>query len=370
MVSVLLLYSPSIHNTEIPMNCPICTTPTNTERKRDYYTGTMDMPSSFRQLSIYSCNNCRFSFGGERIAEEDLDAFYTKAYTGRAMKGGKNPLLNVGNPFHFEPRALAQVLLMRQYVDPKPTDKLLDIGPGPGHFFHTCTRLNVPMEYWAVEPQEDAHPRLQKLGATIVPQLFGPEPIAELPDNTFRVIVMSHSLEHFNAHDVPGIVAHVARLLAPGGIFICEVPNEDLTRYQYYSIPHLSFFSMESLERVCANAGLETQFIGSAGKQEDVKRTVRSLESTAAAQEMTTDVKEGVHSSKTTHANLKRTHARQQKKQLILNASRMVLGQRATRGWLTMLAKHRAPDFYTLLQHPDFQYGPNRDVLRIVAKKS
>lgn len=226
------------------------------------------------------------------------------------------------------------------------------------------------MEYWCVEPQTAAHNRLRALGAhTIVSSTFGSRPLSPLKPESFEVIVMSHSLEHFNAQDVPGILQQVNTLLAPGGIFLCEVPNEDLSRYQYYSIPHLSFFSIESLRFACEHASMDVKFLSCAGKQEDVQRIIRTSLPNSKQETFTDDPLTRTQQSRSSHRNLEQSLRRKHMKARCLNICQVVLGTSITRFLLTQIAKRRAPDFYSLLKEPDFVYGQDRDVLRLIATK-
>lgn len=352
--------------------CPVCQTVFTERHPKEYYSGTMDMPLSFSELRIAVCPSCRFGFCHTRVSDEDLEAFYSHAYTGKAMKSHGSDLVHVNNPFHFDPRSIAQILLLKSFLPAplSPTDTLLEIGPGPGSFLHACNRLGLNIEYWCVEPQTAAHDRLRTLGAhTIVGSTFGPHPLSQLKPASFKVIVMSHSLEHFNAQDVPGILQQVHTLLAPGGVFLCEVPNEDLSRYQYYSIPHLSFFSIESLRSVCEQAGMTVEFLSCAGKQEDVRRIIRTSLPDSTQDIFTNDALTRTQQSRSSHRNLEQSLRRKHIKARCLNICEIVFGTSITRFLLTQIAKRRAPDFYTLLKGPDFVYGPDRDVLRLVAIK-
>lgn len=351
--------------------CPICQTAAPEHNLISYYSGTMDMPTAFRTLRIAVCPNCYFGFPTTRVSDEDLFNYYNHAYTGKSKKATWTSLINAFNRYHFDTRALAQVLLIRQYITTSPTDKLLDIGPGLGYAFHTCNQLKMPMNYFAVEPQEEAHPRLQKLGVTIIPALFGTQPIPALQPHRFKIIVSSHSLEHFNAEDVPVVLQNIHILLADNGVLILEVPNEDLHRQSYFSIPHLAFFSMESLRVSLEKAGFELLFINGAGETLEVlrQRGDKMIRHSDNPKDFQTAKDGKIQQSTHVLDCLEKTKRIQTRKRMLIDGLNRILPQTIMTRLLDLRAKRAAPDFYTLLSSPEFQYGPDRDVLRAVAKK-
>ncbi|MDO8505528.1 MAG: class I SAM-dependent methyltransferase [bacterium] len=330
------------------------------------------MPTAFRSLKIAVCANCYFGFPTTRASNEDLFNYYNHAYTGKAKKATWSSLLNAFNPYHFDTRALAQMLLARQYTETAKTDKLLDIGPGLGYTFHTCNRLGMSMQYFAVEPQQESHPRLQKLGVTIIPRLFGATPLPSLQAHRFKVIVSSHSLEHFNAEEVPAVLKNIHALLADDGILVLEVPNEDLYRYSYFSIPHLAFFSIESLRLALEHAGFDVLFIGSAGETLESLRQQgdKTIKHIADTHEFTTDHTTKIQQSEHVEMCLRKTQRAQTRKRFVLEGLSRILPTGILQRLLNKRAQNHMPDIYTFLSHAEFQYGPDRDILRCIAKKN
>lgn len=94
---------------------------------------------------------------------------------------------------------------------------------------------------------------------------------AELGSETFDVVVMSHVLEH--TIDPLGAMSNARKLLAPGGISIIEVPNNEAQGlsiagncWPWLDVPrHLNFFTARSLELLCRRFSLEpitVEFVG------------------------------------------------------------------------------------------------------------
>jgi SAM-dependent methyltransferase len=89
----------------------------------------------------------------------------------------------------------------------------------------------------------------------------GELPDLALPAGSFDVVTIFHVLEHLA--DPPRYLAEIRRILAPGGLFVVEVPDHSGTgfrilgeRHLCVDYPnHLHFFTPSSLEGMLAAAG-------------------------------------------------------------------------------------------------------------------
>ncbi|MFV2071570.1 MAG: class I SAM-dependent methyltransferase [Thermoanaerobaculales bacterium] len=144
--------------------------------------------------------------------------------------------------------------------EPGPTS-LLDIGCGRG----TLVAMLAQRGWRAVGTQVSetaARAARQRLGAEV---LLGDLPDLEIPDDSFRVVVFFHVLEHLD---------HPARflrksweILEDGGLLIVEVPNYrspgilvlGLRNLTVDYPHHLFFFSPESLRAMLRGAGFEVE---------------------------------------------------------------------------------------------------------------
>ena len=212
---------------------------------------TMDSLVIFDELKIYTCPKCHFSFADKKISDDDLEYYYSESYSGIAKKTSKEKIKININDNWVNKRYLAQFELLRKFYHLRSKSKVLEIGSGIGDFFKTLKYFGIKSDNYALEPGVDAHPLLENLGVEIIKKSLNQLTISELPKKTFDLILMSHSLVHFNSHDIESILNGINNSLKSNGIFLCEVPNADLIKYPNADDlvnPHLTFFSTESIK--------------------------------------------------------------------------------------------------------------------------
>ena len=85
--------------------------------------------------------------------------------------------------------------------------------------------------------------------------------------------MMSHVLEHFNGIYLKLILQNISSYLTRGGVFVCEVPNDD-ANYElleaFNQAPHLSFFSEQSLLKIMEENGFSVKYIRCVGTVKDI----------------------------------------------------------------------------------------------------
>jgi len=162
-------------------------------------------------------------------------------------------------------------MLLAQYVDLYEIEKLLDIGCGWGDTFSTLNNMGMKDnlgKYYALEGGKNYKNRLDELGVSLIDWNSDVLEIGENYNNFFDVVFMSHVLEHFNAEHLRDVLSNIYRYLRDGGRLFLEVPN-DCANYQLLEnenqVPHLSFFSKESLCRLLLDVGFHVEFAGEVG---------------------------------------------------------------------------------------------------------
>jgi SAM-dependent methyltransferase len=135
--------------------------------------------------------------------------------------------------------------------------RVLDVGCGRGRLLVAFRRRG--WEVWGTELSEDAarHPR-----AAGIPVHVGPLQAAPWPDGSFDAVALWHVLEHWPDPAVP--LAHVARLLRPGGVLLVGVPNfaspearAARAGWFHLDVPrHLVHLAPADLERLLRGHGL------------------------------------------------------------------------------------------------------------------
>ena len=116
-----------------------------------------------------------------------------------------------------------------------------------------------------------------------LPVRVGLLPDLNFPANSFDIVVMWHVLEHVS--DPRPMVAEVARILRPGGMFLVAVPDfgspeAQLTKGGWFHLDcprHLSHHTRESLSRILQEAGLAPAWVSSLAPEYDSFSFVQSL---------------------------------------------------------------------------------------------
>ncbi len=214
----------------------------------------------FKGLSIRYCRECGFGFSVPDIADEVVNAFYARSYRG---PGSPEPtdFQELSRPSGADLRSLSQLLLARQFVDFRSGDCFVDIGPGGGASFASSATVFEKPDMYAIELSEGAAAAYQRE--------YGAKTFARLEDlmdagHRPRVILSSHSLEHFKLKDLSGLLATIRAALVPDGVFVVEVPHVDLrihSEMRYCDSPHFLFFSREGLRKVLEHAGFTVLFL-------------------------------------------------------------------------------------------------------------
>ncbi|MEN8137245.1 MAG: class I SAM-dependent methyltransferase [Bacteroidota bacterium] len=127
--------------------------------------------------------------------------------------------------------------------------EVLDIGCGAGDFLNFCKTKGWSVS--GVEPTKKAREISEKkLGIKI----NGDSSLESFEDNSFDVVTMWHVLEH--RYDIMETVAHLKRIVKPGGLIIIALPNYKSYDAKYYKqfwaaydVPrHLFHFSRKTID--------------------------------------------------------------------------------------------------------------------------
>jgi len=204
-------------------------------------------------FQIYQCQDCGLLFTEPRPAKDKIGAYYKSEeyYSHQENKQGFIPRIyervksiNLKNKSKMATLAL------------KP-GRILDIGCGVGDFLHVMETQG--WETFGIEPSEEAKAIAKKRTKA---QVYVPEQIEELANESFDLITMWHVLEHVD--DLKTEIAHLQRLLKKGGRLVLALPNfksYDATFYKEkwaaYDVPrHLSHFCRKSIANIFKNSQL------------------------------------------------------------------------------------------------------------------
>ncbi|MCS6967376.1 MAG: class I SAM-dependent methyltransferase [Cytophagales bacterium] len=138
----------------------------------------------------------------------------------------------------------------------KEKGNLLDWGCGTGYFLNAMQQAGWQVQGIEVSDQARAYAR-EKFGVPVV----SPAEIVHLPSHHYHCVTFWHVLEHL--HHLENTLAELKRLLAPGGIAVIALPNQQSYDAWYYGrywaawdVPrHLWHFAPPHIERLMNAAG-------------------------------------------------------------------------------------------------------------------
>jgi SAM-dependent methyltransferase len=209
---------------------------------RDYISGD--------RFKIELCENCGIAFTRPRPAPSELPKYYPPEYYGGGT--GRFPgLVERCQRALYGHRAVAvQEMLGRK-------GKVLDIGCGPGFLLREFRAHGWDVLGTEFSEESAAHARK----TLNLPVSVGDIASLKFEADRFDAVIMWHVLEHMT--DPQGTVAEVTRLLRPGGVFLCAVPNFGSfeagfagDKWFHLDVPrHLHHFTLEALTTLLAVFG-------------------------------------------------------------------------------------------------------------------
>lgn len=253
-------------NENIPEFCPICFSE-KIFPDRPLSLTSEDQLKAFGKLTIYLCSKCGFAFSYPRCNHEELNSYYENHYRPRFYKNFEN-----GDWPIPDMRSIAQLYLALLFCQFNKNELFLDIGTGVGaSLTSACMMLNYP-ELAIIEKSKKLidflTSRIQGLN------VFSDFNEARKNNKKAKIILLSHSLEHFFGNDIIDLMKNINDLLDDKGVIIVEVPNCDL-REEYFKnrkgyAPHTSFFSIDSIKYMANNIGMNQSYINAFGVERGI----------------------------------------------------------------------------------------------------
>ena len=246
--------APTIPTDDVPA-CPVC----GGERFQQYATGfDYELRTCRNAWRFVRCEACTHIWLNPRPAISTLATIYPPHYYA----------------YHYTEKVSPLALKAKNWLDSRkfaglvraagrPITGFADIGCGDGRYLDFAKAVGVEnTRNYGLELDAKAVARLNARGYTGLCQRV--EDCTAIPDNSLDLATMFHVIEHVD--DPKAVVRHVARWIAPGGIFAVETPNIDsfdarLFKQTYwggYHIPrHWNMFHPATLARLLTDAGLE-----------------------------------------------------------------------------------------------------------------
>ena len=209
---------------------------------RDYVTGD--------SFVIERCRDCGIAFTLPQPAAARLARYYPPEYYGGGARRFPAPVERLQRSLYRRRAAVVETTCGRK-------GSILDIGCGPGLLLREFRDRGWQVHGTEFSAQSASHARdVLRLPISI-------QNISDLPfqDGSFDAVVMWHVLEHMI--DPLSTVAQVARLLRPGGVFLCAVPNFGSVearfardKWFHLDVPrHLNHFTVPAFHALLATCG-------------------------------------------------------------------------------------------------------------------
>ena len=219
--------------------CPVCEA--SESKIIGDYIATSDLLSGY-YLSV--CQSCDFTFLSPELSSSAWDEYNSKYFL--SAHGGVNRA-PITLAFHEGIAKIRLAHIKREIgLSKLSLSRVLEIGPGMGHFADAFLKASPNVDYYAVESDSSVWPELVKKGIKVIPA-----DAAHSVTGGFDLVVISHVLEH-TLKPVNSLKA-MTKFLNIGGLLFVEVPCRDQD-YKKQHEPHVSFFSKVALETLAARA--------------------------------------------------------------------------------------------------------------------
>lgn len=229
----------------------------------------------FRERQIIVCPQCGFGFLDEEPSSELINNFYINDYRHPKSLYYIN-FPQVSRLRSVDARSLAQIYMGLSQVIFKHNDNFLDLGPGSGNSFATASLVLDNPNCFGIELNSGAQEFYLKNYNT---RSF--QSISTFIDLGLKakIIILSHSLEHFKLTEIPKLFKDLKMALSQDGVIIIEVPNENLSKYgktRRNDAPHLLFFNRKSLISIVTKNGFQVKAISECGNRRNEVKDISS----------------------------------------------------------------------------------------------
>lgn len=189
--------------------------------------------------------------------EEKLNNYYAEQYATEYHLGVKKDLDTLYDT--FLPVQESRVEKIKPYI--KNGDRVLEIGSSVGYFLNSIRPFAGQVQGQELNKAEAAYAQTAKN----IPTSTIPIERSDLPQGYYDHICLFQVLEHMA--EPMKFLATVKKFLSPQGKIHIEVPNlmdplvwlYDIEEYRnfYYQEPHLHYFSLETLTKICEKSGFK-----------------------------------------------------------------------------------------------------------------
>lgn len=243
--------------------------------------------SIFNNLELLTCSHCGFSFLLKEPTKDELNHFYEIDYR------------KISSPFYFDKnkkysfsqvpyRSIAQIFLASIFTKWVSGDTFVDLGPGPGDSLFAARNILANPNLVAIDISDGSSNYYKNSFDCIVL-----ENISSLK-NKAKILLLSHSLEHFLTTDLDQLFSSIKDKLESDGVLVVEVPHVDLRLHEnlrFPDTPHTLFFSEDSLHRLLIKNGFAIKFSQKTGTSYPYKSQLPLLLSHTTSVTLTVRIK-------------------------------------------------------------------------------
>ncbi len=219
---------------------------------------------------IVKCDDCGFIYLKIRPTQKWMENYYKEVYAVNDPSAAVTvavpsdvSLLDINNEFIAAQRRSLFEEAIEHYGKTIQGGTLIDIGCGWGALLYNARKYGMNVIGFEFTNHNVQFAR-QVLNLDVRQQQFAD---SDIPENSVDIVTMSHVLEH--VPDPLKVVEKINRVLKPGGIFYCVVPN-------FYSLCsaylgekwewldrnwHYSQFSVDSIQKLFLKVGLNVEQI-------------------------------------------------------------------------------------------------------------
>lgn len=218
-----------------------------------------DLYDFFLNKSIFKgkiriCADCGFGTMVSPPSEEQLQKYYEGQYW-----DDRSFMAEINNHKN-DIRAVTQIELTNKYVPLNALKNVLEIGAGPAYASLLLKNANQKLNLYSCEPGIQWIDYYKENGIVNLSTFFPFE-----TEILFDYIHTSHWLEH--VLDLEKTITCLLKMMSEGACLFVEVPN---TTKEYWNVktedvPHIHFFTQDSLKRIFENNGFKCIYIDEYG---------------------------------------------------------------------------------------------------------
>lgn len=218
-----------------------------------------DFPGYLFKGCIAVCSSCGYGKMLSPPSGEELESYYKALFWKQREVRVDQAREGVVSRNH-QLRSEHQIEMAMRFKSANNVFQTLEIGAGEAFASQCLKTINEDIRTCICEAgaQWDSH--YESLGLEKIAGYF---PFSG--DEKFDLIIASHWLEH--VLDVQAVLTAIREKLKPDGLLVIDVPN---TQYDYWDvperdIPHIHFFTPESLVKLSENSRLKCRAVESYG---------------------------------------------------------------------------------------------------------